>query len=104
MAAHPVTLALYVLFLIGYFGYYMPYKNRIEGARLEELYGDPYRRYAVAVPRLVPRLYPYRPLEGERASRADWRRERFADNHEVGTALVVAAAVLLMVTRWAIAG
>ena len=31
MAAHPVALGLYAAFLIGYFAYYMPYKNRIEG-------------------------------------------------------------------------
>jgi protein-S-isoprenylcysteine O-methyltransferase Ste14 len=102
MAAHPVTLGLYAAFLIGYFAYYMPYKNRIEGGRLEELYGDAYRRYAVAVPRLVPRLHAYHPLEADCASRADWQQERFADNNEIGTALVVAAGVLLMVSRWAI--
>jgi protein-S-isoprenylcysteine O-methyltransferase Ste14 len=103
MAAHPVTLGLYAAFLLGYFAYYMPYKNRIEGARLEELYGDAYRRYAVAVPRLVPRLHAYHPLEADRATRTAWRQERFADNNEIGTALVVGAGVLLMVTRWAIA-
>jgi protein-S-isoprenylcysteine O-methyltransferase Ste14 len=101
MGSSPVVLAIYVLFLIGYFGYYMPYKNRIEGARLEELYGDAYRRFAVAVPRLLPRIHPYRPLEGDRRGSNQWRPERFADNNELGTAAVVALGVALMLGRWA---
>ncbi|MFQ5698298.1 MAG: methyltransferase family protein [Myxococcota bacterium] len=102
MAAHPVVWAALGVFALGYFGYYMPYKNRIEGARLEALYGDSYRRYAVAVPRLVPRLHPYEPLAADRPPEAAWRRERFRDNHEIGTTAVVALAVAAMVGRWAI--
>ena len=56
MARGGLTLALLGVFLVSYFGYYMPYKNRIESARLEALYGDAFRRYATAVPSLLPRL------------------------------------------------
>jgi protein-S-isoprenylcysteine O-methyltransferase Ste14 len=103
MAHSRLALLVWAIFLAGYFAYYMPYKNRIEGARLEALYGDAYRRYAVAVPRLVPRLMPYRPLAAERPDSTRWRSDRFTDNHEVGTAAVVALSVLAMVCRWALA-
>lgn len=99
MAWSGVALALYGIFLVIFFGYYMPYKNRIEGARLESLYGDTYRRYSVAVPALLPRLSAYRPLAAEPAAVPRWQPERFGDNHEVGTALAVALGVLGMVTR-----
>ena len=99
VAATPLAYALLALFALGYYLYYMPYKNRIEGARLEALYGDAFRRYAVAVPSLLPRLHPYVPLGGERAIIPD-ARERFLDNNELGTAAVVAAGVLVLVFRW----
>ncbi len=103
IASHSLlVLALYAVFALGFFGYYMPYKSRIEGARLESLYGEAYRRYAVAVPSLVPRLRAYRPLDGDRPALSDWRGERFSDNNEVGTALVVAVGVALMAGRWAL--
>jgi len=87
--------------LLGYFAYYMPYKNRIEGARLESLYGDAYRRYATAVPSLLPRLHPYVPLGSDTSSAPDWRL-RFRDNNELGTAAAVVAVMLVLVLRWAL--
>jgi protein-S-isoprenylcysteine O-methyltransferase Ste14 len=99
MAWSPLAAGLYAVFLLVFFLYYLPYKNRIEGARLESLYGDTYRRYSAAVPPLLPRLTPYRPLAAEPAAVPSWQPERFSDNHEVGTALVVALGVVGMVTR-----
>jgi protein-S-isoprenylcysteine O-methyltransferase Ste14 len=100
MAWSPVAAALAALFGGVYFGYYMPYKDRIESARLESLYGDAYRRYSAAVPRLVPRLHAYAPLEAERSRETAWRGVRFADNNETGTAAAVAIGVLCMVARF----
>ena len=100
MAWSWVALALALVFGAAYFGYYMPYKDRIESARLESLYGDAYRRYFAAVPRLIPRLHAYRPLESERPKETAWRGVRFADNNETGTAAAVAVGVLCMVARW----
>lgn len=100
MAWSPIAGAFAALFVVVYFGYYMPYKDRIESARLESIYGDAYRRYSAAVPRLVPRLNPYQPLPAERAPEKAWRATRFADNNETGTAVVVAVGVLCMVVRW----
>ncbi len=101
MASSPVCLALYAGFLLFFAGYYMPYKNRIEGARLESLYGDAFRRYAIAVPTLVPRLYAYSPLLADQAPESEWRSERFADNNEIGTAAAVVVGAAGMVVRWA---
>lgn len=101
MAWNPLGWIALAAFVAGYFVYYMPYKNRIEGARLEMIYGDAYRRYAVSVPSLLPRLTPYRPLRAERPTRSGWHRDRVAENHEMGTQLAVAMGVLLMVARWA---
>jgi protein-S-isoprenylcysteine O-methyltransferase Ste14 len=102
MAWSAVAFGFAALFVLVYFGYYMPYKDRIESARLESLYGDAYRRYASAVPKLVPRLHAYEPLPAERAAEKAWRRSRFADNNETGTAVVVALGVLCMVVRWGV--
>jgi protein-S-isoprenylcysteine O-methyltransferase Ste14 len=92
------ALWIFAFFMLGYFGYYLPYKNRIEGARLEALFGDEYRRYAVAVPRILPRLHPYVPL-GSRGG-ADWTRVRFADNNELGTTTAVVLGFAGVVARW----
>lgn len=102
MARGGLTLALLGVFLVSYFGYYMPYKNRIESARLEALYGDAFRRYATAVPSLLPRLYAYRPLPADGTGASAWQRERFAENHELGTALAVGLGTLTMLVRWSL--
>jgi len=100
MAWSPIALAVATVFGLFYFGYYMPYKDRIESARLESLYGDAYRRFAAAVPRLIPRLHAYTPLEADRGREQSWRAVRFADNNETGTAAAIAVGVLCMVARW----
>ena len=102
MAATPAATWLLGGVLLGYFGYYMPYKDRIEGARLESLYGDAFRRYAVAVPPLLPRLYAYVPLAADQSEQVSWTAVRFSNNHEIGTALAVALGVLALVARWAL--
>ena len=99
MAGTQLAVSVLALFLLTYFAYYMPYKNRIEGARLEALFGDAFRRYAIAVPKLVPRLHPYTPLGGDASGSVVWRAERFADNNETGTAVAVSIGVLAMAGR-----
>lgn len=102
MGKSVITLIFFGVFILLYFGYYMPYKNRIESARLEALYGDTFRRYAVAVPSLIPRLHAYRPLAADRSDSRDWQPGRFSGNHEMGTALAVALGVFAMVLRWSL--
>ena len=101
IAASPLAYAVMAVFLLGYFAYYMPYKDRIETARLESLFGDAFRRYSVAVPSLLPRLYAYVPLGADAEPSPPWR-VRFRDNHELGTAFTVAALLLLLMARWSL--
>ena len=97
-----MALGAFALFLLGYAGYYMPYKDRIESARLESLYGDAFRRYATAVPTLLPRFHPYTPLGSDLDQPIPWRAERFSDNNEMGTGVVVGLGLLGMVLRWSL--
>jgi protein-S-isoprenylcysteine O-methyltransferase Ste14 len=49
-----IALAVFCAF---FFGYYMPRKERVEPARLEEYHGESYRRYREAVPSLLPNFF-----------------------------------------------
>jgi protein-S-isoprenylcysteine O-methyltransferase Ste14 len=42
-----------------FFGYYIPRKLRVEGARLQKMHGASFSRYNSAVPILLPSLHPY---------------------------------------------
>lgn len=80
----PLALAAgYLLF----FAYYMPRKERVEGARLESLHGAAFRSYRQAVPALFPSLRPY----GEDCS--SWRGSRFRKNREALTAVGLLATI-----------
>lgn len=79
-----------------YFLYYVPYKERIESARLERLYGEPYRLYRASVPALLPRPSPWR-LPGAKPQR--WSAARMRDNSENGTALAIALGALALLVR-----
>jgi protein-S-isoprenylcysteine O-methyltransferase Ste14 len=100
MSGTALAFGVYAAFLLFFFIYYMPYKSRIEGARLERLYGDAFRRYSAAVPSLLPRIHRYRCLADDRPAEVEWRHERFVDNDELRTAAVVGVGVLAMVARW----
>ena len=100
MSRNPITLGVFGVFVVFFLGYYMPYKNRIESARLESLYGDPFRRYRTAVPSLLPRVHAYRPLSADASDPGAWQQERFSDNNELGTAVVVGLGAFAMVLRW----
>ena len=54
------------LFASLFLGIYWPVM-RVEAATLAEMFGEDYRRYAAAVPLLLPRLTPYRTAEGAQA-------------------------------------
>ena len=101
IAASTSAYALLGVVLLGYFVYYMPYKDRIETARLESIYGDAFRRYEVAVPSLVPRFNAYVPLGADSRPAPAWA-VRFRDNNELGTAIAVLSVVLLLVARWSL--
>lgn len=85
-------LALLVGWLV-FFGYYMPRKERIEPARLEDRHGEPYRRYFENVPALIPRLTPWG------ANTATWTNARFQRNREGWTALGFAALIIAFLVK-----
>lgn len=84
-----------------FFLYYVPYKDRIESARLERRYGAPYRAYLEAVPALWPRLRPWRPEAAPAAlNPADrWRAERMRGNDEHGALIAILTGVLVLALR-----
>jgi protein-S-isoprenylcysteine O-methyltransferase Ste14 len=102
MAGHAAAWVVFAGITIGFVVYYLPYKDRIEGARLEAAYGDAFRRYQAAVPRVLPRLVPYRPLPADTGGVTEWQTVRFADNNERGLAYAVSLGVLAMAVRWAL--
>jgi protein-S-isoprenylcysteine O-methyltransferase Ste14 len=101
MARLPYSLHLAALAAgyVVFFGYYMPRKEQVEGARLEQVHGDTYRTYRDAVHPLLPRLSPYR---GPGGASGAWRWAYFARNREalmilleIGVTGVLAARAFL---------
>ncbi len=86
-------------FLPLFFLYYLPYKERLESARLERRHGNAYAEYRRAVPALVPSLIRFTPAQGSAASRARWSARRLRENDETGTMLGIGVALLLLALR-----
>ena len=88
------------VFLPVFFLHYLPYKERVESARLTSHYGEAYLAYQRAVPALVPRLRAWNPppdlaLYGDRR----WSRSRCRENDEFGVLLGVVVGVALLALR-----
>jgi protein-S-isoprenylcysteine O-methyltransferase Ste14 len=81
-----------------FFAYYLPYKERVESARLEWRHGVAYREYRHAVPALLPSLVPYDPARSGAGSQR-WSARRLRENDEHGTLLGIAVALLLLALR-----
>jgi protein-S-isoprenylcysteine O-methyltransferase Ste14 len=91
----PIGLAFFFL-------YYFPYKDRIESARLERLYGEPYARYRAAVPALLPLPGAWPEAAAVSGGARRWSAACFRDNDEGGTLAVVAAALVVFLVRAAL--
>ena len=83
-----------------FFFYYMPRKDKREGGRLSQLFGEEYDQWRANVPVLFPRLSPYR------TTPRPWSRELFmtgdsdySGNKELWTALVVVALAAFLFWR-----
>lgn len=95
MAGREVALVVLPIGLAFYFGYYLPYKDRVECERLEGLYGDAFRAYRAAVPSLLPRMTPWH-IYGEAPPR--WQLARVLENDEqTALAYTVIATLSLLV-------
>jgi protein-S-isoprenylcysteine O-methyltransferase Ste14 len=77
--------------LAGFFGYYMPRKLRVEGARLEGKHGERWSRYRHSVPVLLPSLSRY--VQAERRS---WSWGRMVRNREYLMVIGLGAIVGLL--------
>lgn len=100
-----VILWVIFLFSVGFFFFgYMPRKEKREGGRLEQLFGDQFRAYRKNVPSLFPRLSPYKdPFTTEKRP---WNRElffggtdKFSGNKELPTTIVTFILIALFWLR-----
>ncbi|MBW3637321.1 MAG: isoprenylcysteine carboxylmethyltransferase family protein [Armatimonadetes bacterium] len=101
------NLWVWAIFLFGmaffFFGY-MPRKEKREGGRLEELFGDQFRQYRAAVPSLFPRPTPYKdPFTSENRR---WSRDlffggtgEFSGNKELPTTIATFVLIALFFIR-----
>ena len=102
IAAGPWGLGLLAaVFLPTFFLYYLPYKDRIESARLEGHYGGAYVAYRASVPALLPRRAPWRqpPGCGDQSGPQRWSWQRFRDNNELATLVAVGSGLGLLALR-----
>jgi protein-S-isoprenylcysteine O-methyltransferase Ste14 len=76
-----------------FFFYYLPYKFKKEGNRLERIFGKEYIEYAKQVPNFIPRLTPYR-KEGNEAKK--WTFKQVKNNSEHLTFLVILIGIILI--------
>lgn len=83
-----------VLFLL-FFAVVYRRTMRGEEALLEELFGERYRQYSAAVPRLLPRPTPYR----EGRAHAGFSLERYRRNREWEALLGTAAGFAFLVVK-----
>lgn len=101
---NPLAWAIVLLGIGFFFLGYMPRKEKREGGRLEQLFGEQFAAYRQNVPSLFPRLTAYRdPFTGE--TRA-WSRQlffggdgRFSGNKELPTALGTLVLIGLFLAR-----
>ncbi|MEW6095250.1 MAG: isoprenylcysteine carboxylmethyltransferase family protein [bacterium] len=79
--------------LVIFFFYYLPYKLKKEGDRLERIFGEEYLVYAKQVPNLIPRLTPYRKEGGELKK---WSFKQVKNNSEHLTFLAILTGIILI--------
>ncbi len=84
--------------LLWFFLYYYPYKDRIENARLERLYGEEFVAYKAEVPALFPSRRPWAALEAL-ATPTRWSAQLFDANHEAATLLGLGLGLCALALR-----
>jgi len=105
-AGGPVAPVAAASLLPLFFFYYLPYKERIESARLERRYGDTYRAYRASVPALLPqgRRWPPAGRHAAAGPAPRWSAERFRASSEGWTLLALAGGMATLLTRFVVAG
>ena len=86
--------------LVIFFAFYMPRKEKREGGRLKEMFGEDYETWKSHVPSLFPRLTPYRmnprPWSKQLFMGGD---DQFTGNKELWTSLATLALIGLFYWR-----
>lgn len=87
---------IYILALafFGFMFYYIPYKKRVESARLRDLFGESFVEYDAQVDDYMPRLRRYEKGEG------DWHFENVIENSEEGIVALIAIGIILIGLRF----
>jgi protein-S-isoprenylcysteine O-methyltransferase Ste14 len=96
------ALVLLAILLPWFFLDYFPRKDRIEGERLEQIYGESYGVYRAHVRALIPCWRPWRPPAPARElgdAGHGWSGMRFNDNNELGTLIAVVIGLALFGAR-----
>ncbi len=88
------NIYMLTLSFFGFIFYYIPYKKRIEGARLESLFGKSFVDYDSEVDDYMPRLRPYEKGEGE------WQFGNIFENSEEGIVALIAIGIILIGLRF----
>jgi protein-S-isoprenylcysteine O-methyltransferase Ste14 len=73
--------------------HYIPYKKKVEGERMEKIFGSQFEDYDGKVPDYLPRWTPY---SDEKAS---WQFRCFIENSEEGILLIILAGIALILSR-----
>jgi protein-S-isoprenylcysteine O-methyltransferase Ste14 len=73
--------------------HYIPYKKKIEGDRLKNIFGSQYVDYDEKVPEYIPRATPYSNVK------ARWRFKNLIENSEEGILLIIIAGIILILSR-----
>ncbi len=73
--------------------HYIPYKKKVEGDRLRQIFGSHYEDYDQKVPEYIPRKTPYSDQKNP------WRFANFIENSEEGIFMIVVGGVLAILSR-----
>lgn len=96
------ALVLLAILLPWFFIDYFPRKDRIEGERLERIYGEPYGIYRAQVKALIPSWSAWQPpavVSELGGAVRGWSGVRFDDNNELGTLIAVVVGLVLFTAR-----
>jgi protein-S-isoprenylcysteine O-methyltransferase Ste14 len=73
--------------------HYIPYKKRVEGERLRNIFGSRFDDYDQKVPDYIPRWTPYS------KEKNPWRLDNLIENSEEGILMIVIAGILVILSR-----
>ena len=95
-AGNPAARVALPAGLVFFFGYYLPYKERVECSRLEARWGARFTEYRASVSPLWPRLGSWRKEPRDPSS---WSIERVVANDEFGVLLAAGLALAAIAAR-----